>query len=394
MIRQAVKAALVCLLFGSLGACSKEVTWIPATQVIVTVRSDLGDELRSVEASIYDVRGEELGGRHLFQLDGSRTLPLSFSVVPRTAQSNQFLIVLSGRGDDSQEMLQTRAIVSFVDRSSVGVQLWLYAGCKGLTCEGNETCTAADEQNRVACTPVPVLETAPVVPGQELDAAVDEPPAQDGAGPEADADPSPTPDASQPVPDAGPDADAESDASEPPPPSPCSASAGQAFCSDQVLTTCNAQGQIAAQETCTNARQCQLGVARAKCADCEPGAYRCTGARLDRCADDGLAWNEFKTCASEALCNVPAGDCTASACTAATRTCMGDDLFGCNQDLTALVKREECDAGMCDQLQGQCDVCTPSSRACQDDAVAACDMDGQNLSITSCPSATPKCMGN
>lgn len=382
-------------------ACTNE-TWVPATQVIVTVHSD-DSALKSVEASIYDVLGEQRGGHYVFRLDEELSLPLSFTVIPGRADTDQFLVVLSGRDESDRELVQTRAIIKFVRQNSVGVHLWLYAGCQGRTCAEGETCTISGELEMPGCTSIPMIEGEPVTPGKELlDAGTDETgdaSATDGstadvATMEADTRDASTDFASDAA--TSPDAAAEDAASQPDASldGPCVGSAGQPVCVANVLQRCDAQGKPTTQDSCASPRACQLGLAKSLCATCEPGVFRCQGARLDRCAEDGFTWSEFKTCDSEALCNVQAGDCTTGACTASTRTCMGDDLFGCSDDLTKLVLRSECDPGMCDPAQGQCDVCVANSKSCASDSVVACDKDGQNLGTTPCPSGTPKCTGS
>lgn len=386
--------------------CGNEVRWRRATQVIITLRSDIAPaELASVQASIFDVRGEQRGGQHVFDLDEQRTLPLSFAVVPLRPDTKQFLVVLSGRDGDGTELVEARAVVDFVEQRTVGVQLWLYAGCKGISCFENETCAKSDS-SALACVDVPKVPSEPVVPGQELDAAM------------LSIDPVQGPDAARPSEDAAttepsrPDAaaveagmkDGESkteDAGLPPndatvvdPSGPCFGTPGQTICLDAVMHACDGEGRSANAQGCGSARQCQLGAQRAMCAVCLPGTHRCVGARLERCSTDGFAWQLSKTCASEALCNTNAGDCTAGACTAATRTCMGDDLYGCSEGLTQLVRLKGCDAGMCDPESGECDICLAGSRTCKGDSVDTCDDAGQKLSNAACPSSTPKCTGS
>jgi hypothetical protein len=62
--------------------------------------------------------------------------------------------------------------------------------------------------------------------------------------------------------------------------------------------------------------------------------------------------------------------------------------------MTALEPLQICASGLCDQAQGQCDVCIASTRKCSDNRVVVCSADGQTASMLDCPSALPTCVGN
>lgn len=395
---------------GWLVSCT-DVHWVPATQVIVSVHSDLGAGLASLDANIYDVRGDRRGGSWSFDLQ-QNALPLSFSVIPKEDSTRQFLVVLSGRDADGNELVATKAIANFVRQQTVGIDLWLYEDCAGSSCQPDQTCTAKSSST-VGCTEVPMLTGRPVIPGSELDAGLAEPLDATTTG---DAEPATTRDAggghadsgldagtdielsdarvatdasSTDVSDASGGSDAEGGALD-----PCFGNASQAVCVDQVLHLCDAQGTTLSRDSCASAQQCQLGIAGRACPLCSPGTYRCTDTQLERCSDNGLSWQLKKICESAALCNATAGDCTASACTAATKVCMSDELYGCSADLTQLVSLKTCDAGMCDQARGQCDVCLPNTTVCNGDSVQSCDAQGKSLTISPCPAAKPKCTGS
>jgi hypothetical protein len=382
-----------------IAACTKDPELVDATQVIVTVRSDLRDQPSQVEATIYDVSERKQGGHWVFDV-AAHPLPFSFTVIPTLRTTESFLVALTARDSEGAELLQTKAIVHFVMRAAIGVELWLSDGCLGKSCGDGEICARIGDGDP-ACGATPTLEGKAVIPGQELDAATITEMAPVLGGSEAGASSSDA-SASEPGnPDAGSVQEAGSDGALTADASPmmastsaCLGTPSQAVCTDRVLLDCNAAGEVAHQETCQSTRQCQLGLAKKVCAPCGPGSRRCTGARLERCSEDGLQWETLKTCDSEPLCNPIAGDCVAGACTATTRACMDNDLYGCSPDLTQLTMLKECGSGTCDQTNGECDVCTPNARTCSGNFVEACDSRGQNLTRTECSGTTPKCTGN
>lgn len=172
---------------------------------------------------------------------------------------------------------------------------------------------------------------------------------------------------------------------------PCVSSPDQALCVGPLLVRCDAQGKTIAQESCSSAAQCQLGLAPKHCPLCTPGAYRCSGAALARCTTDGASWQALETCASAALCNETMGKCSTAACESTSRGCVGDKLYGCAPDLSGAVMIEACGAGLCDDVEKACDVCAAKARSCVDDAVEVCDSQGHAATRTPCSGATPKC---
>jgi hypothetical protein len=174
---------------------------------------------------------------------------------------------------------------------------------------------------------------------------------------------------------------------------PCQGSGGTAVCIGTMMYHCSPQGVTESSDTCATAQQCQLGIAGDRCPPCAPGKFQCLGARLERCSNDGSGWELLTNCDSEALCNETAGACTDKACTPSTRVCSGDTLNGCNTSLTAFVPIMTCDAGLCDQAQGQCDVCIANAKECDQDTVVTCSADGQMATRSPCTQPTPKCTG-
>jgi hypothetical protein len=174
---------------------------------------------------------------------------------------------------------------------------------------------------------------------------------------------------------------------------PCRGSSGAAVCIGTVMHHCSAEGVTEGSDTCASAQQCQMGTAGDRCAPCAPGKFQCLGARLERCSNDGSGWELLTNCDSAALCNETAGACTDKACTPTTRVCSGDTLNGCNTSLTALAPIMTCDAGLCDQAQGECDVCIANAKECDQDTVVTCSADGQMATRSPCTQPTPKCTG-
>jgi hypothetical protein len=96
-----------------------------------------------------------------------------------------------------------------------------------------------------------------------------------------------------------------------------------------------------------------------------------------------------ETCASVSLCKAEAGACTEMMCMPNAKTCTSDGtLRTCNADGSAFAGGDvSCGAGMCDQIQGRCNKCAPSSKRCESTSVVSCSADGQTISTMAC---TPK----
>jgi hypothetical protein len=160
---------------------------------------------------------------------------------------------------------------------------------------------------------------------------------------------------------------------------------------------CSTSGTITNMQSCKSARHCQAGKEKGFCALCLAGAedeYVCDGALLTRCSDAGDGYVPIKTCSTEALCNVGAGDCTSAACTTGQIVCSGDELRRCNADQTAFEPVKTCEAGLCDAAAGACDVCVPRSAGCEGRSVSlTCNAEGTHLQREECPSERPICAG-
>jgi hypothetical protein len=171
----------------------------------------------------------------------------------------------------------------------------------------------------------------------------------------------------------------------------CRGSAGQAVCDGMVLHVCNQDGTEAAQHSCASGRQCQAGITDRDCAACPPGEYRCTGAKLERCSDDGKRWELENTCDSAGLCNVAAHGCTKAACLPNSFTCLEDMLRKCRDDQSGFVDAEACAPDTCDAKAGKCLVCVPGKQSCDGSNALTCNADGSRQDRRACTNATPFC---
>ncbi|MGD8862829.1 MAG: hypothetical protein PVI30_22645, partial [Myxococcales bacterium] len=175
----------------------------------------------------------------------------------------------------------------------------------------------------------------------------------------------------------------------------CQGRADERVCVDGVMHTCNADAISESQLACDSQRLCQLGLAAGACATCLPGEdHRCEGAELHVCNDAGTGYELKEPCATVALCNAEAGACTDEACLADSFNCTVDDVLQeCNAGRTAFEEVRPCDAGLCDETGGQCDVCSDGDATCMDGNPATCASDGQGWDVGSCTAPRSLCVG-
>jgi hypothetical protein len=111
---------------------------------------------------------------------------------------------------------------------------------------------------------------------------------------------------------------------------------------------------------------------------CETGSFRCTGAELEYCRG-GLAWVDWQTCESAALCeSEPAGRCLPAVCSPEVSRCTENVLETCNDDGTGWVVAAECaTAAHCDTIEGECleTPCVPGQRRCNSELLEQCSTD-------------------
>lgn len=177
----------------------------------------------------------------------------------------------------------------------------------------------------------------------------------------------------------------------------CRGSHGEPVCDAQgTMLLCNEDGTLAGEPMpCGSVRLCQNGLAARSCAVClAKEEYRCAGANLELCADDGMSFAMVEPCETEGLCNAIAGKCTTAACTPNTLSCQDNILQTCKADGTGFdeSRATPCGDRTCDAKGGDCNMCEPGQKICSSNAVLTCDESGQQFSQDACPAGT-KCVG-
>jgi hypothetical protein len=184
----------------------------------------------------------------------------------------------------------------------------------------------------------------------------------------------------------------QSGATPPPKTGPCTGSPGQNTCDDLTLLQCDANGDIAMQEACSSAINCQIGLVAGKCAVCNPGTFMCDGTTLNKCGDAGQ-YTLADTCDSAALCREAAGACTDMVCTPNTNSCAANgSLQTCSADGAKFDTTLPC-PNTCDAKNGKCFDCMPGTKSCQGDTLLSCSSAGMQVS-SACGGATPRCLTN
>jgi hypothetical protein len=174
----------------------------------------------------------------------------------------------------------------------------------------------------------------------------------------------------------------------------CRGSGGQAVCDGQgALLVCNPDATVASQQLCKGAAHCRAGLASGSCAACIPNEeHHCSGVTLEVCAADGTGFTKVTDCPTAALCNELVGKCTTATCDAGKTACMGDTLTRCNADGTGFTNQTACGSGLCDAAGGDCNVCQPGEKSCDQNNVLTCNAEGQRRDSAACPSGG-KCVG-
>lgn len=111
-------------------------------------------------------------------------------------------------------------------------------------------------------------------------------------------------------------------------------SAGAATCNGANLSTCAADGSGPADAgaACSAGNTCYGGAC--KPVICTVDALQCLGNAVQRCINNGTAWNTIQTCDASAYCNELASPiaCAADICTASANACNGEKLATCAAD--------------------------------------------------------------
>ncbi len=156
---------------------------VPATQVIVSVNSDLdvGTELTSVAIFVLDGDGDEVVAMHPFELtdarreEGKVRLPFSIGIEKRQATRFRLDVIgygPSGTDGESMAVVEQKVSASFRDRETLLVKVFLGAPCLGNVCPDETTCYVRAERDVAAgeCGDIMEPELQPVRPGTEGDA--------------------------------------------------------------------------------------------------------------------------------------------------------------------------------------------------------------------------------
>lgn len=173
----------------------------------------------------------------------------------------------------------------------------------------------------------------------------------------------------------------------------CTGFEGQVICdNDGLMLICAEDGSATSSSKCSSRALCEAGIATQTCAVCVPGAeYRCAGATLEVCVEDGKTFTPMMECESAPLCDASSGSCTEATCEAGKASCDGNTLLKCNSDATGFEVMMPCGQATCDSEGGDCNKCDPGTRTCEQDNVLTCDASGQNYSSESC-SGGRKCV--
>lgn len=163
------------------------------------------------------------------------------------------------------------------------------------------------------------------------------------------------------------------------------------LCEGRKLYHC-VDGNNAAPELCMTPARCDAGVMTGECGECDPGAFRCTGADLEACDETGR-WMPKETCDSEKLCKATTGVCDTKVCGEGEYRCADDGaLEVCNSELTDFEFETSCPAGLCNWEAERCNECMPEVVECKSEAtLSTCSADGME-EVTPCGGDTPFCV--
>jgi hypothetical protein len=122
---------------------------------------------------------------------------------------------------------------------------------------------------------------------------------------------------------------------------------------------------------------------------CEPMAYRCEEASLERCSATGASWLPVHTCETAALCNQPAKRCDSPVCQPGQQRCNAQgQLESCSAGRESWTLLADCPglagsapagtsaSGLCDVAAGRCLAvpnCTSGSLRCNSQFLERCE---------------------
>ena len=166
---------------------------------------------------------------------------------------------------------------------------------------------------------------------------------------------------------------------------PCAA--GELMCRGNVLERCQ-DGAWVADATCESAELCQVAADRrsgsCRTPACDPpGALRCDGAKLERCAEGRDRWEPLALCATPELCDPAAASqaqatgqppaCRTPACEGGGFSCNGATLQQCGPGRERFVDVAACGAPeLCSAARESCGACTPGEVECNGRELRRC----------------------
>jgi hypothetical protein len=123
---------------------------------------------------------------------------------------------------------------------------------------------------------------------------------------------------------------------------------------------------------------------------CVADQHACDGDVLQVCNDTLTGFDEVEECDADE-CNADLGMCTSLLCLPDTYSCSleTNTLRLCNADGSAFLEEVPCDDGICDFMDGECDICAPTQLTCTSGTtLSLCDDEGQALDTLSCTEHT------
>jgi hypothetical protein len=167
---------------------------------------------------------------------------------------------------------------------------------------------------------------------------------------------------------------------------------GATVCVGSKRITCGADMVNATSEQCGSVDLCNASTG-SKCATCTSDTWECREAELWKCnaARDGMVRDQI--CLSQALCNANLKTCTDKKCDPNKKYCEGTILRTCNATGSAVLSSETCASGICDNTNGQCDVCPANEYLrCANNLRVRCNDTGQGETTEACGTSTPTCI--
>lgn len=156
---------------------------MPATQVIVTVNSDLaiGEQLARVDVEVRDASGDHLAEQRSFDLtagkprDGEVRVPFSFAVAKGKAERFRLDVIgygPLGSGGALRPVIERKALASFRTHQTLLLKIFLGEVCFDNVCAGERTCypEASDATAAGKCGSAVEIKLSAVEPGAEASA--------------------------------------------------------------------------------------------------------------------------------------------------------------------------------------------------------------------------------